>query len=135
MPVHRHLDGRIGRLVVGQGKVALGLPDVDRVDAVAQRVDHVQLAHGGREERITVAVRRAIARDVVGRPSLEEAPAVPEREPINVLRDDDTLSPRIILVRNAVVECFQDALLIVLRHLCGQHLVFGQDPNLHIADA
>ena len=80
-------------------------------------------------------MRRVIAGNVIGRLSLKEAAAVPESEPVNVLRDDDALTPGLVLMGNAVVERLQDALLVVLRNFRRQHLVFGQDPYLHISDA
>ena len=47
-----------------------------------------------------------IARNVIGRHSLEEAPAVPEGKTVDILRDDDAFSPRIVLMGDAVVECY-----------------------------
>ena len=64
----------------------------------------------------------------------EKRPHADKLKAIRVLRNAYSREPRIVLVRNAIVNRLENAPLIVLNNLMLNELIRWQQPNLNIAD-
>jgi len=85
--------------------------------SVSHGVDHAQLGHRLRKERISVASRRPVSRHVVVRTPVEEPAFAFQNHTIRPLRHQDAAIARVILMRYTVVQGLQHDLAIVLRDL------------------
>ena len=98
-------------------------------------VDHVELGHRVDEERVAVFLRHPCVDDVVLGSAVEERSGVLKGHPVDAFDDVDPRAGAVVGVGNAVVDCLQDGLAVVLLDLGLDERVGRQHPDLDIADA